>query len=131
MVFVPSLSKFVYYSSALGDSAYRFGQFFLDMAATEFMIIAFLCSELIAEYGAAELFPRVRLWALTKDGPFHVSEMLLVLLPCKTRVNIPKHAIVRTITDCGADPVAASIAFACAGRIEWTMPIVFDAFLYD
>lgn len=52
-----------------------------------------------------------------------MSEKILVRLPSKMRANVLDRWLLRIISDCAVDLVAANLAFARTGEIDWTAPV--------
>lgn len=69
--------------------------------------------------------------AQLENGHLRTNERVLVPLPIEMRANILKRVLLHTTSDCAMDPVAAIIAFASAGEIDWTAPNFVGWFLYD
>lgn len=54
-----------------------------------------------------------------------------MLLPCEMRAIILKRGLLRIITNCAVDLVAAALAFARAGENDWTELDCLGWFFFD
>lgn len=101
------------------------------MAITETVIMCFVCFIQATEYGAADSFLPVCLWALAEDGLLCANDGVLVPLLRRMRANVLKRGLLRITSSSVVDLAAASLAFARAGRIDWAAHDSFGWFLYD
>lgn len=121
---------FAYYPSTFGENAKRSGYILLETALTESTTLPFVCFILTAEYGTSDLFLPARFWALAEDGRACANEVMLAPLPHEKKASILKREPVGIISICEVDPVAATLAFARAGKIDRTAPDCYGALLF-
>lgn len=119
---LPSHPVFAKHSSAFGDKGEQFGYPVLETAMTEFTNIFFLCFIQVEVYCTADLFLSAFLRPSAEDGRVGESKGVPAPLPCKMRAHLLKRGLLRTKSDCAAESVAATFAFAPAGKIVWTVP---------
>lgn len=84
-----------------------------------------------AENGATDLFLPARLRVLTEDGRVRAIKRVLVQLPRNIEGNILKQGVLRNISICAVDLLAATLAFARAEEIDWIVSDCWSRFLYD
>lgn len=100
------------------------------MAKTELTIMSFVSFIQAVEGGAANLFSPSRRRVVTRDSRLRANERVLVPVPCKMMAKILKRWLLRIISHCAVDPVAAAVAFTCAGEIDWIVPDFLRRVLY-
>lgn len=84
----------------------------------EFTIMFFACSIQAAEHGAVDLFLPACLLALITDGGERKNAGVFAPLHCERRAYFFKRGLLRIISDCVVDQVAAILAFARVCEID-------------
>lgn len=84
--------------------------------------MSLVCFVQAAEYGVADLSMPALLRALTEYGRLRANEGVLVPLLGKMRAKILKRVLLRIISNYAVGLVAATLAFARAGKTDWKAP---------
>lgn len=121
MLCLPTPSMFAYYSRASGNSNQRFGFLLCKTTITEFTVLSLVCFIQAAAYEMNDPFLPFCLQALTDDRRLRANEGVIVLLPQEMTANILRRGLLRISSNCTVNSVAANLAFARAGKIDWNM----------
>lgn len=96
-----------YYYSAFGDNALQIGHLLFKRALTECTVMSFDCSKEATQHGVAKLFMPAHLWALPNSGCLRANGGISVLHLCEMRAIVLKGELLRLISNCAVDSVAA------------------------
>lgn len=84
--------------------------------------MSFVCFIQAAEYGIANLFLSSHLRVSIGDVWLPANKGVFVSLPCEMRAYIFKRGLLRMSRSCTMDLLAAILAVARAGVINWAVP---------
>lgn len=85
----------------------------------EFTIVSSFCFVQTARYSAADFSLPACLPTLADDGGAWANERVLAHLFCEARASFLVLGLLRTISICAVDLVAAIVAIARAGETDW------------